>query len=107
MVKQLNQNTFHEEIGNTKELLLVDFYADWCGPCKMLGPVVESLSEDSAFSGKVRFAKINVDENSELAFHYKVVSIPMLLLFKDGQVVDTIIGFAQQQEISEMLKRHL
>ena len=107
MVKQLDQNTFRGEIGNTEELLLVDFYADWCGPCKMLGPVVENLSEDKAFSGKVRFAKINVDENSELAFHYKVVSIPMLLLFKGGQVVDTIIGFAQQQEISEMIKKHL
>lgn len=107
MVKSLDQNTFRGEIGNSDSLLLVDFYADWCGPCKMLGPIVEKLSEDSAFSGKVRFAKINVDENSELALHYKVVSIPMLLLFQDGQVIDTIIGFAQQQEISAMLKKHL
>jgi len=100
MVKKINKNEFQEA---TKGLTLVDFYADWCGPCRMVGPVVEDLS--NTMTG-VNFTKVNVDEESELAALFGVRSIPTLVLLKDGAEVDRIVGFAAKQKLESFINNH-
>lgn len=100
MVKKIGKNEFKDA---TQGLTLVDFYADWCGPCRMVGPVVEDLS--NSMTG-VNFTKINVDEEGELAALYGVRSIPTLVLFKDGVEVDRIIGFAPKQKLETFINNH-
>lgn len=80
---------------------LVDFWAPWCGPCKMLSPVIEELASD--FDGKAKICKVNTDEEAELSAKFGVRSIPTLIFFKDGQVVDTLIGAQSKQTISDKL----
>jgi thioredoxin 1 len=86
----LTEHTFDEEIKAATEPVLVDFWADWCGPCKMIAPILDEIAKDSA--GKVRIGKINVDENLELARRFEVMSIPTLILFKDGEPRLRIVG---------------
>ena len=100
-VKVLNNNDFKTEIIEKSGLALVDFYADWCGPCKMMAPVVEEIAAERA---DVTVGKINVDESGELALKYGVVSIPTLVVFKDGAEVDRIVGFRPKEQITEKLK---
>ena len=76
---------------------MVDFYADWCGPCKMIGPVIEQLAE--AYAGKIKVGKVNVDENMELASKYRIMSIPAIMFFKNGEVQDQIIGAVPKAQI--------
>lgn len=85
-------------------LVLVDFWADWCGPCKMVAPVLEEI--DSEMSEKVQIAKLDVDENQETAGEYGVMSIPTLLLFKDGNVVDQVVGFQPKEALVELIDKH-
>ena len=89
-VKQINETDFEGEVLKSTVPVLVDFYADWCGPCKMVAPTMEKLSEE--YGGKVKFVKINVDENQELSSKYDIMSIPTAMLFKNGTVEDSIIG---------------
>jgi thioredoxin 1 len=89
-VKQINESDFESEVLNSAVPVLVDFYADWCGPCKMVAPTMEKLSEE--YGSKVKFVKINVDENQELSSKYDIMSIPTAMLFKNGSVEDSIIG---------------
>lgn len=100
-VKVLNNNNFKTEIIEKSGLALVDFYADWCGPCKMMAPVVEEIAAERA---DVTVGKINVDESGELALKYGVVSIPTLVVFKDGVEADRIVGFRPKEQITEKLK---
>ncbi|MBQ7903842.1 MAG: thioredoxin, partial [Oscillospiraceae bacterium] len=81
--------------------VLVDFWATWCGPCKMIGPIVEELSDE--LEGKVVFGKLNVDKQPELAMQFQVMSIPTLILFKDGEIVNKKIGFMPKEKLAEML----
>jgi thioredoxin 1 len=83
-------------------LYLVDFWAAWCGPCKMIAPIIDQLADE--FDGKVKIAKINVDENRDLAVRFKVMSIPTLLLFKDGEVVNQVIGARPKAELVKLLQ---
>ena len=92
---------FTQEVLNSDKPVMVDFYADWCGPCKMLSPVVESL--EPAYEGRVKIGKINVDDNPEIAEKYGVMSIPALIFFKGGEAVDQTVGVIPQSEITRRL----
>ena len=89
-VKQVNEIEFESEVLKSAVPVLVDFYADWCGPCKIVAPTMDKLSEE--YGGKVKFVKINVDENQELSSKYDIMSIPTAMLFKNGTVEDSIVG---------------
>jgi len=96
---------FQNEVLNSKGVILVDFWAEWCGPCQMMGPVIEQLAEE--FKGKARIGKLNVDENPQSAASYGITAIPTLLIFKDGQAVDKIVGFQPKESIANRLKAQL
>ena len=100
---ELNNEDFNEEIKD--KLVLVDFYATWCGPCKMLAPVLEEVSEE--YAGKVNFFNVDVDENPDLAMQYKIMNIPALVVLKKGEKVDAQVGFAPKENIVEFIKKQL
>ena len=95
------EEAFRKEIATREGLSLIDFWATWCGPCRMLGPVLEQLAADRP---DITVAKVDVDENMSLAAAYGVESIPMLLVFKNGQLVNKSIGFVSQPEIEKLLQ---
>ena len=99
----VSEATFSSDVLSSDKPVLVDFWAPWCGPCKMLAPVVEKVA--SAHAG-VKFVKINTDDNPSLAGQYQVAGIPCLILFKGGQAVDRIVGFVPEQKITSMLAKH-
>lgn len=99
MILHLKDENFEEEIQSG--VVLVDFYADWCGPCKMLGPVLEEVSREHP---ELSIIKVNVDENEELARMYAVMSIPTILLFRDGQLVKKQVGFVPKDLLLEWIK---
>ena len=102
-VLHLTDDTFSEEVLNSDEPAMVDFWAPWCGPCKAVGPIVEELADE--YSGKVKIAKINVDENHKTAAQYSVRSIPTLIMFKGGESVDQIVGLVPKAKMEEMIKK--
>ena len=99
--KELDSGNFNEEINSVQKLVLVDFYATWCGPCKMLAPVVSEIAEE--YKEKLEVYKVNIDENQELALKYDIMSIPTLMFFKNGEVVNTIVGLRSKSELEEIL----
>ena len=100
-IKNLSLDNFDNEISSSNIPVLVDFWAEWCGPCKMLGPILEEISKD--LKNKIQIVKVNLDENQDLAMKYSVRSIPTLLLFKDGQLIDTKIGLLPKSDLVEWL----
>ena len=102
-MKIIKESEFINEV--QEGLVLVDFYADWCGPCKMLAPVLEEVSEE--YAGKVNFFNVDVDENPDLAMQYKIMNIPALVVLKKGEKVDTQVGFAPKENIVEFIKKQL
>ena len=97
MELNLSSQNFEKEVLNSSEPVLVDFYADWCGPCKMMAPVVEELAGN--LQGKAKVGKINVDENQDLAMEYNVMSIPTLIIFKDGKETKRFVGVRDKNEL--------
>lgn len=98
----LNSNNFNEEIRNTDKLVLIDFFANWCGPCKMLSPIISEIAD--TFSDSVKVCKVNVDDNQDLAMKYNIMSIPALLFFKNGEIVKSIVGYHQKAELENIIK---
>lgn len=102
---ELTDATFDEAVLDSDIPVLVDFWATWCGPCRVLGPVLDRVS--AKFEGKLKVAKVNVDEQMELAQYYNVNSLPTLLLFKEGEVVGQLVGGVPQTKIEALLQEHL
>lgn len=101
----LHSADFQAKVLNSDRPVLVDFWAEWCGPCKALGPTVEQLATE--FEGKADVYKLDVDANGDVSSQYGIMSIPALLVFKGGKVVDQIVGMAPKDKIAGMLNRHL
>ncbi len=101
----VSQSTFQADVLASDKPVLVDFWAPWCGPCKMLAPVVEKVA--GTMSDRITFVKLNTDDAPSLAGEYQVSGIPCLILFKGGKAVDRIVGFVNESTITSMLNRHL
>lgn len=102
MVKEITTQDFNEKVINSSKPVLVDFWASWCGPCKMLSPVVDSVSEQY---DSVDFYKVNVDEQPELAQEFGIMSIPTLIMFKNGEVFDESVGVAPEAELKAFVEK--
>ncbi|MBM6689753.1 thioredoxin [Fusobacterium mortiferum] len=101
-ILHITKENFEKEVLQSKEPVVVDFWAAWCGPCKALAPILEEV--DAELAGTVKVAKINIDEEEELAAQFRVMSIPTLLLFKDGEVVNKTVGLAPKEEVIAFAK---
>ena len=97
MELKLSSENFTEEVLNSEKPVLVDFYADWCGPCNAMSPVIEELAKE--LEGKAKVGKINVDENSDIAVEYNVMSIPTLIVFKNGKEEKRLVGLRDKEEL--------
>ena len=102
MAKHFSTEDFNREVLGSDIPVLVDFYADWCGPCKAMAPIIDRLSEE--FEGKVKIGKFNVEDDLYLAREYGVSSIPNLIFFRGGEVVDTIVGRTSEEELRSKIK---
>ncbi len=100
MIEKIYSEEFEQKVLHSDKPVIVDFFADWCGPCKMLSPVLEALASKN---NDIDFYKINVDENTDLAEKYSVSSIPNVLIFKNGQVADNSIGFKTEEQMQEFI----
>ena len=101
-ILHITKENFEKEVLQSKEPVVVDFWASWCGPCKALAPILEEV--DAELAGTVKVAKINIDEEEELAAQFRVMSIPTLLLFKNGEVVNKSVGLAPKEEVVAFAK---
>ncbi len=107
MAKQvvLTDDTFQTDVEKSSGVILVDFWADWCGPCKMIAPIVEQIGKEN--EGKITIGKLDVDQNGETAMKYGVMSIPTLILFKNGQPVERLVGYMPKERLLAKIKPHL
>lgn len=103
MEKKFTTDNFELEVLKADKPVLVDFYADWCGPCKVMAPLVEELAKE--YDGKAIVGKLNIDESDAIAVRYRVMTIPTLAVFKGGELVDKLIGVHSREEITAMLER--
>jgi len=101
----IDDSTFEAQVLNSDKPVLVDFWAPWCGPCRLVSPVVESLGE--AHAEKINVAKVNTDENQQLAMRYSIFSIPTLIVFKDGREVARLVGYMPQEAMEDRLREFL
>jgi len=104
-LQEFSDATFEQDVLQSEQPVLVDFWAPWCGPCKMLTPTIEALAEK--YSGKVKIGKLNTDDNRQSAINYQINSIPTLIVFKGGQPVDRILGLQPQERIAQLLDKHI
>lgn len=100
-VLTINNENFESEVIKSNKPVILDFYADWCGPCKMMSPVIDEISEE--LGDKVKVGKINTDENSELAQNYQIMSIPTIMVIKNGEIVHRFIGVTDKNKIIEVI----
>ncbi len=99
VIKISNEN-FRDEVLNSEKKVLLDFYADWCGPCRMVSPIVDEIAEERK---DIKVGKINVDEQPQLASQFQVMSIPMLVIIKDGEIVNQVVGYKPKEQIEALL----
>ena len=104
-IKNCNENDFDNEVLKSNLPVIVDFWAEWCGPCKMLTPILEELSNE--MKNEINIVKVNLDENQDLAMKYSIRSIPTLLLFKEGNLIDTKVGLLPKSEIVTWFKSNV
>jgi len=104
MVEKITDESFELFI-SSNPAVVVDCYADWCGPCRMMNPVIDALSEE--YNGKIVFGKLNVDENREISAKYSVMSIPTLLIFKNKTLMETVVGAVSKEQLKEKLGKYL
>ena len=98
-LKKINEENFENEVLKATKTAIVDFYADWCGPCKMMSPIIEDIAQDD----NLIVGKVNVDQNQELAIKYDVMSIPTIIIFKNGELANKIIGVHSKDEILKLI----
>lgn len=104
MSLKFTDENFQQEVLNSDQLVLVDFYADWCGPCKMMAPIIEELVGE--YEGAAKIGKLNVDESPETSAKYKVMSIPTMLFIKNGEVVESVVGAVPKTQIVDILDKN-
>ena len=104
MSLKFTDENFEAEVLNSESLALVDFYADWCGPCKMMAPIIDELSQE--FEGTVKIGKLNVDDSPATSSKYRVMTIPTLLFIKNGEVVDSIVGVVQKAQLVDKINAY-
>ena len=105
MVNMFDESNFEAEVLKSDIPVFVDFYADWCGPCKMMSPVIDKLSEE--YAGRIKVGKVNVDENSDLAMKYGIMSIPNMVFFKNGEVVDRVVGAIPKPQMQARFEKNV
>lgn len=101
----LTEKNFHEEVIKSQLPVLVDFWAEWCMPCKKIAPIVDEVAKE--YSGKIKVAKVNIDEGQGVASKYGIMSIPTLIIFKDGLAVDQVVGFLSKQQLKSKIEENL
>ncbi len=105
MAREFNDANFKSEVLTSDKLTLIDFWAEWCGPCRAIGPVIEELSKE--YDGRVNVGKLNVDHNPEVSMNYGITSIPTILFIKDGQVVDKLLGAQPKAIVIKKIESHI
>lgn len=103
--KELDSGNFNEEINNTEKLVLVDFYATWCGPCKMLAPVFQEVAND--FEGKADFYKIDIDASLDIARQFSVSTVPTVIVFRNGEPIERLVGFMPKENLASKIKEYI
>jgi thioredoxin 1 len=104
-VIEVNSAKWDDEIIKAQGLVVIDFWAAWCGPCRMISPTVEELSKE--YSGKIKVAKLNTDENPDIASTYKIMGIPTIMFFKDGKKIDQVVGVVPKQQLKEKIDSYI
>jgi thioredoxin 1 len=105
MAKEFTDGNFQTEVLDSEKLSMIDFWAEWCGPCRAIGPVVEELSKE--FEGRINVGKVNVDHNPQLSMNYGITSIPAILFIKNGQVVDKLVGAQPKHSFVKKIESHI
>jgi thioredoxin 1 len=105
MVVEINTNNFENEVVNNQGITVVDFFADWCGPCRKLGPILEEVEQE--LSSRVKFTKINTDNNIEMARKYQVSGLPTLMVFKNGEPAERMVGLMPKSSIITNIEKHI
>lgn len=97
----LTKDSYHNEVMETEKVVVIDFWATWCGPCKMMAPVVEEVAKDYP---DVKVCKVNIDEEPELSNAFKIVSIPTIVVIKNGEIIDSVVGYRPKEDIEKIIK---
>ena len=103
MTMKFNSENFNEEVLESKTPVIVDFFATWCGPCKMLGPIIEQLSDE--YDGKISIGKVDIDENSDLAQKYEIMSVPTVIFLQNGEIKCSKSGFMSKEQLDDVIKQ--